>query len=90
MKRIIIIFFLPFFLQCSEQKDNNSKSPYSWYQKAKALRSQGRKIVWARNLHTASQAAATAFLIATSYRIPPARVFAKSAAINYAYHKLFN
>jgi hypothetical protein len=87
-KLFIYILLITATLFCPEQKETNSKSPWSRYQQFKGLKTQGKKIIVARNSYTIAQATFTALLVATSYRVPPARILAKSAAINYAYYKL--
>ena len=87
-KRLIYILLISTTLFCPEQKETNSKSPYSYYQKAKSLKTHGQKILLARNSYLAGQAALTTLLVATSYRVPPARILAQSAAINYLYYKV--
>lgn len=87
-KKSILIILFSTALFCSEKKDSNSKSLYSSYQKAQSLKTQGQKILLARNSYQIGQTALTALLVATSYRVPPARILAQSAAINYLYYKV--
>lgn len=87
-KKLILIILFPTILFCSEKKDTNQNSPYSSYRKAQSLKTHGQKILLARNSYLAGQAALTALVVATSYRVPPARILAQSAAINYLCYRV--
>lgn len=82
----IFLLLLPTSIH-TEQKENSSKSPYSYYQKIKALKNQGQKLLCARSSYVATQALITSALIATSCKRPTLSGFLRSTAINTALYQ---